>query len=187
MSLTFRIAYMSQFSLRFGFWQKSTQPQEPNCRLQSRRNHKGGRRFLITMERKEFLSLLGLGASSLVMTCLAGCSKGSSTGGMVGPTGVDFTLDLTLPANAALLTNGGYVYHNGVLVARTMTGQYIAVQQVCTHENFSVVYQGSNHRFYCGGHGGTFSEAGAVTGGPPPRSLTSYQTSLNGSNLRVYS
>src|SRR5947209_6625284 len=139
------------------------------------------------MERKEFLSLLGLGASSVILGCLGGCSKGSTGGSTTGPTGVDFTLDLTQSANAALQTDGGYVYRNGVIVARTMSGQFIAVQQVCTHESFSIIYQGTSHRFYCGGHGATFSESGVVTSGPPPRNLTTYQTSLNGTVLRVYS
>lgn len=139
------------------------------------------------MDRKVFLSLIGLSATSVVAGCLSGCTKNAGTGGTTAPTGVDFTLDLTQSVNAALLTNGGYVYHNGVIVARTMSGDYIAVQQVCTHQSFSVIYQGSNHRFYCNGHGGTFAENGAVTGGPPPRPLTSYNTSLSGNSLRVYS
>ena len=59
------------------------------------------------MERKEFLSLIGMSASTLVLGCLAGCSKSSNgtSGGSTGPTGVDFTLDLSLAANAQLKTN----------------------------------------------------------------------------------
>jgi cytochrome b6-f complex iron-sulfur subunit len=140
------------------------------------------------MERKEFLSLLGLSTSSLVVGCLAGCSKNSANGGSTtGPSNVEFTIDLTQAAYSQLKNNGGYIYINSVLVARTLSGQYIAVQQVCTHENFSLVYQANYQRFYCDGHGGTFSESGAVTGGPPPRSLTRYNTTLNGNMLRVYS
>jgi cytochrome b6-f complex iron-sulfur subunit len=138
------------------------------------------------MERKEFLSLLGLSAGSLVAGCLGGCTK-SMGGGSVGPTGVDFTLDLTQSSNAALLTNGGYVYRNGIIVARTLSGDYIAVQQVCTHESFSIIYQANVHRFYCNGHGATFGENGQVTGGPAPRNLTTYKTSLSGNSLRIYS
>lgn len=85
--------------------------------------------------------------------------------GTTAPANVDFTLDLSQSANAALLTAGGYVYNSGVIVART-AGAYIAVQQVCTHESVSITYQGSYQRFYCNGHGATFSENGAVLGGP---------------------
>jgi cytochrome b6-f complex iron-sulfur subunit len=136
------------------------------------------------MDRKEFLSLIGgLGGASFVMACM-GCSKGSS-GETVGPSNIDFTVDLS--QTPALQSAGGYIYSNGVIVARTTSGNFIAVQQTCTHERFNVVYQGSQHRFYCDGHGGTFSESGNVTGGPPPRALKTYNTSLNGNILRIYS
>ena len=141
------------------------------------------------MDRKEFLSLLGYSAASLsMMACLGGCTKNSDvSSNTTGPSGIDFTLDLSQTANAALNTNGGYVYKNGVIVARTKAGQYIAVQQICTHESNSVVYQASYSRFYCDRHGATFAETGAVTGGPAPRALTQYNTSLTGTVLRVYS
>jgi cytochrome b6-f complex iron-sulfur subunit len=141
------------------------------------------------MERKEFLSLLGSSAASLsLLACLGGCTKNvDSTSGTTAPSGIDFTLDLSQSANAALTTNGGYLYKNGVIVARTEAGQYIAVQQTCTHESNSIMYQGNYSRFYCDRHGATFSESGAVTGGPAPRPLTQYKTTLNGTMLRVYS
>jgi cytochrome b6-f complex iron-sulfur subunit len=140
------------------------------------------------MDRKEFLSLLGYGAASLTaLGCIGGCSKATDTSATTGPTNIDFTLDLTQTANAALKTAGGYVYANGVIVARTMAGQYIAVQQSCTHESNTLSYQASNTRFYCDRHGAIFSETGAVTGGPAPRALTTYSTSLTGTSLRVYS
>ncbi len=139
------------------------------------------------MDRKEFLSLLGFGSASIALaSCLGGCLKNVSSG-TASPSGVDFTLDLSQSVNAALLTNGGYVYNSGVIVAKTMAGAYIAVQQVCTHESVTITYQGSNHRFYCDGHGATFSESGAVTGGPAPRALQMYNTSLTANSLRVYS
>jgi cytochrome b6-f complex iron-sulfur subunit len=141
------------------------------------------------MNRKEFLSLVGNGTASLaIASCFASCAKNVGSGsGSAAPANVDFTLDLGAPANAALLNNGGYMYNNGLIVARTLTGKFIAVQQVCTHESISVTYQASNHRFFCDGHSATFSEAGAVTGGPAPRDLKSYNTSLTGNSLRVYS
>ena len=138
------------------------------------------------MERKHFLSLLGMGASSLVLGCLAGCSKGQGVSA-AAPTNVDFTLDLTQAPNAQLNTNGGFIYNSGIIIARTLAGQYIAVSQTCTHQNYSVGYIPSSHEFYCSAHGGTYSETGQVIGGPPPASLVSYKTSLNGNMLRIYS
>ncbi|WP_299289223.1 Rieske 2Fe-2S domain-containing protein [uncultured Mucilaginibacter sp.] len=142
------------------------------------------------MDRKEFLASIGLSAASFAILSCVGCSKSSdnlSSGTANGPTGVNFTLDLSSSANAALLTNGGYLVSNGVIVARTTAGAYIAVQQSCTHENYGLVYQGSNNRFYCNNHGATFSNSGAVTNGPANRPLTTYNTTLTGTSLKVYS
>ena len=143
------------------------------------------------MDRKEFLSVIGVSAAAFtVMNCMA-CSKSSdasSSGNSVsGPTGVDFTLDLTATANAALLSNGGYMATNGVIVAKTTAGAYIAVQQSCTHESYPLVYQASGQQFYCNNHGSAFTEAGVVKNSPASRNLTVYNTTLTNSSLRVYS
>ena len=138
------------------------------------------------MDRNEFLSLLGLTASSMVFGCFTGCSKGQGSSAPA-PVNVDFTLDLTQAGNIPLQTNGGYIYSNGIIIARTLSGQFIALSQTCTHQNFSVNYVPQSHLFYCGGHGATYSENGQVTGGPAPASLTSYHTTLSGNSLRVYS
>ena len=141
------------------------------------------------MDRKQFLSLIGLSVTAAGVINCTGCSKNSdsSSSGTNGPTGVDFTLDLNASANAVLLTNGGYLVSNGVIVARTVAGAYIAVQHSCTHESYGLVYQGTSSRFYCANHGATFSNSGAVTNGPATRSLTTYNTTLTGTSLRVYS
>ncbi|MBD1393045.1 QcrA and Rieske domain-containing protein [Mucilaginibacter glaciei] len=141
------------------------------------------------MDRKEFLSAIGVTAASFALINCVGCAKGgeASSVSVNGPTGIDFTLDLTTTANAALLTNGGYLATNGIIVARTTVGAYIAVQQSCTHQSYNLVYQANSQRFYCNNHGATFSEAGAVTASPAPRSLTTYTTVLTGTSLRVHS
>jgi cytochrome b6-f complex iron-sulfur subunit len=135
------------------------------------------------MERKEFLALVGTSIAAITIgSCIAGCSKQSTT--PAAPS-VNFTLNLTDPANSALATNGGYVYSNGVIVARTMGGAFIAVSQTCTHQGATVVYQGSGNMFYCPAHGSTFNSGGAVTGGPAPSALKVYTTQLSGSSLHV--
>ncbi len=141
------------------------------------------------MERKEFLSLLGSGsASMLAVMCLGGCSKsGNTAGNMTPPANVDFALDLSLPVNAALAGIGGYLYANGIIVAHSVSGNYVAVSQACTHQGVTVKYIGSSHNFYCIAHGSSFSETGAVTGGPASGSLKQYQTSLSGTMLRIFS
>lgn len=141
------------------------------------------------MDRKEFLAAVGLSAASVAFVNCVGCSKSSdaSASGVSGPSNVDFTLDLSASANAVLLTNGGYLSSNGIIVARTTAGVYIAVQQSCTHENYPLVYQSANHRFYCNNHGSYFTEAGVVQAGPAAKSLTTYVTVLTGTSLRIHS
>lgn len=142
------------------------------------------------MDRKEFLAQLGLTSAAIfVGTCMGGCSKddGGSSSVPPAPTGVDFTINLSDSANAALATAGGYIYRSGIIVARTLSDQYIAVSQACTHQGTTVVFEGGNNRFYCSNHGSTFSTTGSVTGGPAGAPLTKYNTALSGSNLRVFS
>lgn len=142
------------------------------------------------MDRKEFLSLVGVSAASALVVSCMGCSKSSDPGGQSsvnGPTGVDFTLDLTASANASLLNSGGYLANQGVLVAKTSAGAYIAVQQSCTHQNYPLIYEGSSHQFFCNNHGSAFSEKGVVLNSPANRNLTVYNTSVTGTSLRVYS
>lgn len=70
------------------------------------------------MDRKAFLALAGAGATSAAFFQCTGCSKSSDHPATAGPSGVNFTLDLTESANASLLTIGGALAKNGVLVAR---------------------------------------------------------------------
>lgn len=140
------------------------------------------------MDRKEFLNSMGMSAAAFALINCIGCKKDNQVSAdTTGPTGVDFMLDLTLASNAALLNNGGSLMANGVIVARTKTGNYIAVQRSCTHESYTLSYQSANSRFYCPNHGATFAESGAVTNGPATRSLSVYNTQLTGTSLRVYS
>lgn len=138
------------------------------------------------MERKEFLSLLGLTGASAFAACI-GCSK--SVGGYTAPapTNVNISLDLTQPANAALNNSGGFIYTNGIIVAKTTSGNYVAVSQACTHQGVSVQFVANGQEFYCPSHGATFSTTGAVTRGPANSPLQKYNTSLNGNILTITS
>lgn len=138
------------------------------------------------MNRKEFLSTLGLGAAAVACSyCLNGCKPLDNPAS--APTNVDFTLDLTASSNAALKTNGGYIYNEGVIVARTGNGIYVALSQTCTHAGGTVQYVSSKNAFYCPNHGSNFATNGNVINGPASSPLTAYHTSLTGTSLRVYS
>lgn len=139
------------------------------------------------MDRKTFLSSIGLSAGTiLIASCLGACSKDTVNNEAPAPApAVDFTLDLTQPANAALNNAGGYVYSNGVIVAKTLAGAIIAVSQSCTHQGVTVQYQSDNNQFYCSGHGSAFSLTGAVKNGPANGALKQYTVSISGNSVRI--
>jgi len=138
-----------------------------------------------SISRKEFLRLTGLSAAVLLPACIGGLSSCSDdVTPTAGPSGVDFTLDV---ASGALSANGGSVVQNGVIVARTNSGEFIAVSAACTHEGATVNYSASGNEFVCPRHGAEFSNTGVVTKGPAQRNLTKFSTALSGSSLRVFS
>jgi len=140
------------------------------------------------MERHEFLRLLGAAGLAVCAGCtLESC--GNDTGVPAAPTNVDFTLDLTASENAALLSSGGFLYKGGVIVAclNTTSQTFVAVSQACTHQGTTVVFQAGPSQFYCSNHGSRFNTAGVVVHGPATSSLHQYNTSVTGTNLRVFS
>ena len=140
------------------------------------------------MNRKKFLESIGISAASFAVINCAGCKKSTNDpAATTGPTSIDFIIDLAIPSNSSLLTNGGFIISNNVIVARKAEGVFLAVQRSCPHEGYSLMYQGPNNRFYCTSHGASFSENGNVTGGPTNRSLVTYRTELTGNKLRIYS
>jgi cytochrome b6-f complex iron-sulfur subunit len=143
------------------------------------------------MDRKEFFSKVGFGAAAaLLPACIAGiassCSSDNSTSPAPAPapSGVDFLLDVS---TGSLATNGGYLVSQGIVVARTNSGTYIAVSASCTHEGTNVNYNASGNNFICPNHGAQFSSTGTVTQGPANSNLKKYNTTLTGNSLRVYS
>lgn len=137
------------------------------------------------MDRTEFLRLIGAAAGgTLMLACLEGCKKESVAAPKLTR---DFTLDLTAPANSALSQNGGYLVTQGVIVARTSAGQFIAVASACTHQGATIQYQASSNSFRCPAHGAGFNASGHVTAGPAGSDLQQFNTALNGTALRVYS
>jgi cytochrome b6-f complex iron-sulfur subunit len=135
------------------------------------------------MDRKEFFSQMGIGAVAiLIPSCLGGlmgCQKPN-----VAPTNVDFTIDTS---TGSLANNGGFLVSNGVVVARSTSGTFLAVSASCTHEGTNVNYNAAANNFVCPNHGAKFNSTGAVIQGPASRSLTKYNTVLTGTSLRVFS
>ena len=136
------------------------------------------------MDRKEFLAQLGLGTAGLVLFgCLGGCDKKDVP---TAPSNVNLSIDLTNSTNAALLTPGGYVYtNNGIIVALSKTGTYIAVSQYCTHQGVTVNYKKNTNEFYCPAHGSIFSASGSVVNGPAGSPLKQYTVTQSGNTLTI--
>ena len=121
----------------------------------------------------------------VITTCLGAC-KASGGSYPTPPSNFNLALNLSDPANSALNSNGGYIYtSNGVIVARTNTGAYIAVSEYCTHQGSAVVYQASSNNFYCPSHGSVFAAGGSVSSGPATTALKQYATSLVSNVLHV--
>lgn len=107
------------------------------------------------------------------------------------PTGVDFTLDLDAPENAALANNGGYVLKDLVVVAKNLEGEYVAASQVCSHEGYDEVrfYDVDGGIFYCDVHGSRFEQDGTPLNqvdSAEAKPLKIFQTELSGNLLRVF-
>lgn len=137
------------------------------------------------MERKEFLQLIGAGAAgTMLASCLASCKKQDTTPARLSR---DFTLDLSSSANAALANPGGYLVTQQVIVAHTLSGQYIAVAAACTHQGTTIQFRSSSTDFRCPSHGATYASNGHVTGGPTNTDLQQFNTQLDGHILRIYS
>lgn len=146
------------------------------------------------MERKEFIEQVGLSAASiLVFGCMQACSK---TGGTTqntsnnsgGSTKIDFTINITIAPYNNLNSAGGFYVDNTnkIIIARTLSNEFIAVSSLCTHQQVTVDFQPNNNRFYCSAHGSAFNLTGAVTNGPANSALKQYKTLLTGSSLRIY-
>ena len=152
------------------------------------------------MKRSEFIRNLGLGSGALMavycMGTLTSCTKentplpATNTNPSTNPsTGkIDFTLDLTLPANKELTASGGFLYNDNIIIAKVKSGAFIALSKVCTHEGTTVVYQKDTNDIYCPNHGSEFDITGKVTRRPASAPLKMYSTDYNEATkkLRIF-
>ena len=149
------------------------------------------------MERKDFIEKVGLSAASiLIFGCMQGCSKSDSPA-PTQPTGstnnnttkpVDFTIIITANPYTSLNTAGGFYIDktNNIIIARTLTNEFIAVSSLCTHQQVTIDFEPGNNKFSCSAHGSVFSITGAVLNGPAASPLKQYKTTLTGNSLRVF-
>lgn len=134
------------------------------------------------MERKDFLHLLGTSAVTLsISSLIESCSKtGASPAG-----NVDFNLDVSLSQNAVLLSDGGSLISNNVIIIN-LAGTYTALSSICTHERCSVGYNNGAGNLQCPCHGSEFATSGTVLRGPAQTSLKQYQVEKSGNILHIF-
>ena len=137
------------------------------------------------MERKDFLKTACAlcGVALVPSVIIESCKKKD----YAGPSNVNFTLDLSQSANAALNNAGGYIITNGLIIIRVDNTTFDALSATCTHQGCTVGYQSSSQHLVCPCHGGTYDLTGKVLSGPPPSALKTYTTTLNGNILTVKS
>lgn len=117
-----------------------------------------------------------LALSSFDIVRLAAAVKDSYT---VESTGKDKIISIS--DYPALGSVGGYEeISKNVLVIRTSSSKFLAINTVCTHKKCDVDFDGTS--FECPCHGSTFTKAGKVTGGPATKNLRSYKTEFNADN-----
>jgi len=148
------------------------------------------------MERKEFITLLGMGAGAVIVTsCLGACggkdsettpSGGTTGGGTTGGAKIDFTLNVA--TNQDILSKG-WTIMQGVIIAKN-GANYIALQGSCTHQGNQMTYDPGSNRFPCSlqtpDHGSIFNADGVKISGPATSNLKKYSTTLTGNDLRVF-
>lgn len=135
------------------------------------------------INRHEFLRKLGFAGSALAAVYFAGNLQ-SCTNDRVSPMPTNLMLDLTDPANAALKTNGGYIVKDGVVIAKSNTGTYIAATLTCSHEGKNQIMYQTDH-FYCPAHGAKYDNAGKGLNGEGKNGIAVYTTSVVGNILTI--
>ncbi|PWG79905.1 QcrA and Rieske domain-containing protein [Pararcticibacter amylolyticus] len=142
------------------------------------------------MERKEFLSKLGLGLAAVCTGCsMIACGSDPEEEATPDPgSGGDKEL-LTANLDSELRNVGDSKMANGVILVRlaqtNVPASFTAVQLACTHQGFSVAYNNAQGKFICPAHGSEFNTTGGVVRGPATSALKHYTISVNGSALAV--
>ncbi|WP_375445490.1 ubiquinol-cytochrome c reductase iron-sulfur subunit [uncultured Fibrella sp.] len=130
------------------------------------------------LTRADFMRLVGTSIGVIAFTnCVSACGKESSDPAPAAT--VDFTINWAKSPYSNLQTKGGYVTEQGVIIAQTLTGNFVAVSAICTHDKNTLAFQGANNRFYCPAHQSAFSTSGAVLNGPAVNALKAYTVTVN--------
>ncbi|NQU55143.1 MAG: Rieske (2Fe-2S) protein [Bacteroidetes bacterium] len=138
------------------------------------------------MERKEFIKKFAVGGSILLTAPVLfnACSDDSTEPDNGGGTN-NTIVDLGQTAYSALGTVGGSANKGNIIIIRTGDTSYIALSNVCTHQQCTVGYNHGTTELICPCHGSKYSTSGAVTNGPAPTSLKKYTVTKDGNSLKI--
>lgn len=136
------------------------------------------------MDRREVIKL-----GILAVGC-AGCGGSGEdmpVDAMEGPSGFEMCgtnicVDLTNPANAALVNiNGARSFNipDKIIVIRETATTFMVLSRVCTHQGCGLTYQPSPMQLACGCHGSKFDINGSVVRGPASRSLKKFASTFD--------
>ena len=136
------------------------------------------------MNRKEFMSKLGVGAAFVLTTpCIIGCSKDEDS---TETTEVDFMVDLN--EYEVLRSPGSFIITNNVVVANNIDGEYIAATITCSHENLNQIqYNRFMDGWECTAHGARYTQEGEGLNANGAGGLTTYNVMKEGDTLRIFS
>lgn len=144
------------------------------------------------MKRKEFITLLGVGAGTVVVaSCLGGCSKGADPSPNPNPNPGSLVLTINNISSNADVQSQGWTIQSGIIVAKS-NNTYLALAAACTHAGNPVTFNGTN--FPCSqqgaGHGSVFNADGSVktaaTANQPPLKKYNPEYDQATDTLKVY-
>ncbi|SEW50204.1 QcrA and Rieske domain-containing protein [Chitinophaga arvensicola] len=145
------------------------------------------------MERRAFVSNLGLTFALACTAGLAACSKGGGGSDTPPPTPGGGSAKLTLNLVSDLPNVGDFKIENGVIIIRTATGNtaasFSALSSTCTHQGCTVAtFNNTSKLIECNapcGHGSRYTTSGAVNTGPATAALAAYTIKVDGNSLTV--
>ncbi|MET3878178.1 Rieske (2Fe-2S) protein [Chitinophaga sp. OAE865] len=146
------------------------------------------------MERRDFVSNIGLTLALVCTAGLAACSKGGNDNpDPAPPGGGGGNAKLSLNLGSDLTNVGDFKISNGVIIIRVAAGNtasaFTALSSTCTHQGCTVAtYNNSSKLIECNapcGHGSRYTTTGAVNTGPASAALTAYTIKVDGNVLTV--
>ncbi|WP_142686876.1 QcrA and Rieske domain-containing protein [Chitinophaga polysaccharea] len=146
------------------------------------------------MERRDFVSNIGLTLALVCTAGLAACSKGGNDNpDPAPPGGGGGNAKLSLNLGSDLTNVGDFKISNGVIIIRVAAGNtasaFTALSSTCTHQGCTVAtYNNSSKLIECNapcGHGSRYTTTGAVNTGPATAALTAYTIKVDGNVLTV--